>query len=110
MNEIDLSRLVKSRLDRVVAIEYEEPGKAILFRRFPDGVRREEVPFEPWLLVSGEELAKSVPNVAKLENLEGDGAAHRVRLSFSDLADVDGSAHARYRLSGMEDARTVPGR
>ena len=40
MNEIDLSRLVKSRLDRVVAIEYEEPGKAILFRRFPDGVKR----------------------------------------------------------------------
>ena len=37
MNEIDLSRLVKSRLDRVVAIEYEEPGKAILFRRFADG-------------------------------------------------------------------------
>ena len=89
MNEIDLSRLVKSRLDRVVAIEYEEPGKAILFRRFPDGVRREEMPFEPWLLVSGEELAKSVPNVAKLENLEGEGAAHRVRLSFSDLADYD---------------------
>ena len=39
MNEIDLSRLVKSRLDRVVAIEYEEPGKAILFRRFADGVK-----------------------------------------------------------------------
>ena len=56
---------------------------------FPDGVRREEMPFEPWLLVSGEELAKSVPNVAKLENLEGEGAAHRVRLSFSDLADYD---------------------
>ncbi|MBR4415734.1 MAG: hypothetical protein IKS67_03130, partial [Victivallales bacterium] len=89
MNEIDLSRLVKSRLDRVVAIEYEEPGKAILFRRFADGVKREEMPFEPWLLVSGEELGRSVPNVAKLETLEGDGAAHRVRLSFSDLADYD---------------------
>ena len=78
MNEIDLSRLVKSRLDRVVAIEYEEPGKAILFRRFADGVKREEMPFEPWLLVSGEELGRSVPNVAKLETLEGDGAAHLV--------------------------------
>ncbi|MCR4574971.1 MAG: hypothetical protein K5787_14525, partial [Lentisphaeria bacterium] len=75
MNAIDLSRLVKSRLDRVVAIEYEEPGKAILFRRFSDGVKREEMPFEPWLLVAGEDLGRSVPNVAKLENLEGGAAA-----------------------------------
>ena len=89
MNAIDLSRLVKSRLDRVVAIEYEEPGKAILFRRFADGVKREEMPFEPWLLVSGEELARSVPGYSKIENLEGSGAAHRVRLSFSDLASYD---------------------
>ena len=89
MNAIDLGRLVKSRLDRVVAIEYEEPGKAILFRRFADGVKREEMPFEPWLLVSGEELARSVPGYSRIENLEGIAASHRVRLSFSDLADYD---------------------
>lgn len=89
MSEMDLGRLVRSDASRVVSVEYREPGKALLYRRDGDAVSCEAVDYEPWLLVCGEELAKSLPDSSKIELLTGAAAGHNVRVSFPDLASYD---------------------
>ena len=82
--KLGLSALVPSERERVVAAEPEREGTATLFARDADGcIVRENVPFRPWLLVSGEGLAESVPGAEDRVVLDGDGVLN-VRVHFPD--------------------------
>ncbi|MFA4945389.1 MAG: DNA polymerase domain-containing protein [Lentisphaeria bacterium] len=82
---IPLDELVPSRHARLVAAEPAADGRAVLYRRLADGtVAAETVPFQPWLLTAGEELAAKLPGVRGVRRLAGPGAMN-VRVHFPDL-------------------------
>ena len=79
-NTMDLQELVPSEHLRLVAAEPGRNGDAKLFIRDADGrMSTASVPFEPWLLVDGQNLAASVPGQSRLKPLEGDGV-HNVQV------------------------------
>ena len=70
--QVDLERLVGSRMQRLVAAEPNKDGRATLYRREADGsTATEDVEYLPWLLVSKRGLAESIPEPAGVEVLEG---------------------------------------
>lgn len=97
---LDLSALVRSDLDRLVAVEPGRHGSALLYRRPPAGaVASREVAFTPWLLVSGEALADALPGVVERRVLSG-GGVHRVRVHVADLAAHAEAVAALKALTG----------
>lgn len=72
---MDLSRLVSTTRERVVAVEYDSIGKcARVFERGADGaVTESAVPFEPFVVVKGAGLAEALSGISHIENLAGVG-------------------------------------
>jgi DNA polymerase elongation subunit (family B) len=100
--QVDLGDLVRSEADRLVAAEPGKHGMAALYRRPEAGpVARREVPFQPWLLVSGEALATTLTAVSERVVLSGAGV-HNVRVHFADLAACQKAADALKKLSGAK--------
>jgi DNA polymerase elongation subunit (family B) len=98
--QVDLGDLVHSELDRLVAAEPGKHGTATLYRRSGSGpAERLEVPFHPWLLVSGEALAAALTAVSEKVILTGHGA-HHVRVHFPDFSACQKAADALKKLSG----------
>lgn len=101
MATMDISRLVRSDYDRVVAVETDSAGRAVLFRRGTDDVvTREIMPFQPWLLVSGPELARALKDTSEITPLRGDGM-HRVRVSFPSWSAYEDAVKDLKDLTGM---------
>jgi DNA polymerase elongation subunit (family B) len=97
---VNLSDLVHSAVDRLVAAEPGTHGTAALYLRSePARVERREVPFHPWLLVSGEALAATPAAVSEKVVLAGPGM-HNVRLHFADFSACQKAAEALKKLSG----------
>lgn len=98
---MDISQLVRSDYDRLVAVEMDASGQAVLFHRGADDVvTREVLPFHPWLLVTGPELAKALKDSSEITPLRGDGM-HRLRVSFPNLAAYD---------TAVKDLKDITGR
>ena len=102
MEEMDLGRLIRSDLDRVVAIEYDEvSGCAEVFRRMEDaGIVVERRPFKPFLLTAGEALAAKLADASAIEPLNGSGA-HTVRVSFTGRKGYDAAVKQLKTLTGQ---------
>jgi DNA polymerase elongation subunit (family B) len=97
---VELGGLVRSDVERLVAAEPGAQGTGILYLRQPGGgTETREVPFQPWLLVSGESLAAAVPGAADRALLSGTGV-HNVRLRFPDLVAYQHGVEALRKLTG----------
>ncbi|MBN2452014.1 MAG: DNA polymerase II [Lentisphaeria bacterium] len=97
---LDLGRLVRSEVDRLVAAEAGHDGVAMLYCRDEDGtVSRREVPFRPWLLVNGESLAAELPGVEEVRHLSGSGI-HAVQVFFAGAKAYYGAVDAIRRITG----------
>ncbi len=97
---VELGMLVRSDVQRLVAAEPGEHGTATLYVRTPaGGVEAREVPFLPWLLVSGQALAEAVPGACKRTALSGAGV-HTVRVHFPDLKAYQHGASALKKITG----------
>ena len=82
VNSLQLERLAPSASDRLVAVEVNDDGTAMLFQRGEDDrVTSAAAPFRPWLLVAGATLAGEVPDAAAVRPLEG-GARFDHRIEF----------------------------
>lgn len=103
--QVDLGDLVHSALDRLVAAEPAKHGTATLYLRpEPAGqVERREVPFHPWLLVSGEALAATLAGVSEKVVMAG-GGVHNVRVHFADQSACQKAVDALKKLSGARAA------
>ncbi|MBR0458116.1 MAG: hypothetical protein IJJ26_02655 [Victivallales bacterium] len=83
MDNLDVSKLIPNRLERLVAVEATPYDKVILYRRLVDGsVERSEAPFRRWVLVSTPALAACITVPHEDVLLEGDGR-YRVRCTFA---------------------------
>ncbi|MBP5639451.1 MAG: hypothetical protein J6X55_08225 [Victivallales bacterium] len=102
MDTMDLGRLVRSDLEKVVAVEYDEnAGKAELFLRQEDGSLASQYrPFQPFLLTSGEALASQLLGTTLVEPLAGEGV-HRFRVSFSSKKTYDDAVKKLKTLTGL---------
>jgi DNA polymerase I len=101
MSTMDISRLVRSDYERIVAVEMNVGGEAVLFRRDTDGqVSREVLAFQPWLLVSGPQLAGALSDRSETRLLRGDGM-HRVRVSFPTWRAYENAVKELKELTGM---------
>jgi DNA polymerase elongation subunit (family B) len=86
---INLNEIVPSRIGRVVAVEVNRDGTASFFvRHRDDRVERVNQPFEPFLLVHGESLARSLPGSSRVVRLTGTGI-HDHRVHFPDLPTLE---------------------
>ncbi|MBT7164257.1 MAG: DNA polymerase II [Victivallales bacterium] len=103
----NLESLVTSVHERLVAVEVEREGELTLFRRLPEGPAEAALlPFEPFLLVSGENLAASVAGSCRIVPLAGDGV-HNVRVHFPTAGACRDAAKALRKLTGA--ASRAPG-
>jgi DNA polymerase elongation subunit (family B) len=101
MEGLDVSQLVHSKYDRLVAAEPGEDGRAVLFRRGEDGrLETLECDFHPWLLVAGEEIARTLRGASGIVPLGG-GGTHRVRVSFPNLAAYEDGVKQLKALTGI---------
>ncbi len=100
MELLDISSLVPSAVDRLVAVEPADGGQAILFRRREDGeLEQSTVPFHPWLLVSGPELAAALEGSCEIQPLNGNGI-HRARVFFPDISSYETAIRQLKQLTG----------
>jgi DNA polymerase I len=100
MEYLDISQLVRSDYDRLVAVEPGDDGRAQLFRRLEDGrVETAECEFHPWLLVVGEELARTLTGASEIVSL-ADGGTYRVRVSFPNVATYDAAIKQLKEMTG----------
>lgn len=101
MEHLDVSQLVRSEYDRLVAVEPGDDGRAQLFRRLADGrVETVECEFHPWLLVVGEEIARTLTGACEVVSLAG-GGTHRVRVSFPNVAAYEAGIKQLKALTGF---------
>lgn len=78
---LDLERFVLSSRQRLVSVEVEDDGTAVLFfRGQEDSVTRETLSAHPWLLLTDRELADHL-NAERVDELRGDGD-FRFRVHF----------------------------
>lgn len=98
---VELGTLVRSDLQRLVGAEPGDHGTATLYLRGGAGgpVETRQVPFLPWLLVSGKALAEAVPGAVERVGLSGSGV-HDVRVQFPDLKAYRQGVDALKRLTG----------
>lgn len=97
----NLEALVASSRGRLVAVEMGRENGAVLFRRGADGaVAAEEVPFLPFLLVGGMELARSLEGAAECVPLAGAGV-HNVRVHFPSLDACAEAAKQLRKFTGL---------
>lgn len=82
----ELEELIPATLQRVVAVELDNDGSLEIFQRNEDGamVTSVKTPFQPWILVSGLDLAETIKGIASITPLEGAGA-HRVLARFESI-------------------------
>ncbi|MCK5802934.1 MAG: DNA polymerase II [Lentisphaeria bacterium] len=100
-DSIDLGSLVSSCHTRLVAAEPGLDGTATLYRRLEDGeVVSETVPFHPYLLVSGEDLAATLEGTVSVVPLSGKHQ-HRVRVHFPDWKSYDTGVKSLRKSTGM---------
>ncbi len=98
---MDISQLVNSAENRVVAIEIDEHGRCELFYRdSADKVTSECRPFNPWLLTSGMALAGRLEQAFDVIELAGSGTM-RVRVSFQDIASYEKAVKDLKSLTGQ---------
>lgn len=103
----NLESLVASARDRIVAVEVDRKGSAILYRRHGSGtVETEALPFAPFLLVGGMALAESLPGATARVPLAGTGV-HNVRVHFASTDACAEAAKALRQLTGL--SATSPG-
>ncbi|MBO7742023.1 MAG: hypothetical protein J6S21_05660, partial [Victivallales bacterium] len=95
------AELPGAAMDRVVAVEPGDKSGAVIFRRSADGesVTREEVPFQPWILTAGTELAASVAGHCAVEELRGNGA-FRAKVLFPDWKSWEAGGKILKKLTG----------
>ncbi len=95
-----LEELVPSRHVRLVAVEANGDGTVTLYEREAGGaVSRTIVPFQFWLLTSGEALAGKLEGVTEVVPLEGT-EVHNVRVHFQDEKDYFRALKELKRITG----------
>lgn len=100
IDAIQLDALVASAHLRLVAVEPGDDGTATIYCRLPEeGVVSRTIPFQPWVLVSGPNLAGHLKNTASVIPLSG-MEIHNTRVHFSDTK-------AYYQA--LKDLKTVTG-
>ncbi len=82
--QLDLDQLVPCPYSNLVALEVEDDGSAALYLREDQNLRRETVPFHPWLLVRSGQLAEALPGSCEIVELRGEGFFDR-QVAFPDL-------------------------
>lgn len=93
--------LIASRYSRLVALEPLDQGECELFFRAADGtVHSETVPFSPWLLVAGLELAKTIPDSRELIPLGGSHPLN-VRVDFPHRKAYEAALKYLKELTGF---------
>ena len=98
---MDLSKLVQSTCERLVAVEALPDGTAELFSRDPSGaVASRIVECKPWLLTAGPELGAALAGNCGVEPLEGEGAM-RCRIVFPDEKSHDAAVKQLKKLTGQ---------
>ncbi|NMA43010.1 MAG: DNA polymerase II [Oligosphaeraceae bacterium] len=98
---MDIGQLVHSREERIVALEVDEYGRCELFRRqSADVVQSEVLPFHPWLLCAGPELAGQLENRQETIELAGAGSL-RSLVFFPDLAAYDAAIKQLRKITGQ---------
>lgn len=98
---LNLSELVYSARERLVAVEINAEGAAELYSRLPDGkVSLEVLPFEPWLLTSGRDLAQRLNGSAGIDELSGEGTM-KFRVRFPDRESYDAALKELKQLTGL---------
>lgn len=101
---MDISSLIKSTRERVVAVEADEQANSCeLFYRNADGTTSSEIcSFRPWLLTSGFELASALQDSSEIVNLAGNGELKH--MVFFDEIDAYEKARKELRnLSGLNE-------
>ena len=89
MMQKKLNELVRSDLQRIVAIEPGDNGEAVLYRREEDGsTSRLTMPFHPWLLIGDLDLCQELTTASQLDALHGDGC-FKVRAFFDNANAYD---------------------
>ncbi len=98
---LNLSELVESKRQRLVALEVNADGNAELYSRQPDGtVALEVVPYQPWLLTAGADLAGRLTGVAAIQQLQGPGAM-KCRVHFENRDAYDNAVKDLKKLTGV---------
>ncbi|MCQ2397199.1 MAG: DNA polymerase II [Lentisphaeria bacterium] len=94
--------MLPAPLQRIVAAEIDDDGSLELFQRSEDGANATsmKLPFNPWLLTSGRELAETLDGVAAIEALEGVGT-HRFIVRFKDIAAYDEALKSLKKTTGQ---------
>ena len=72
----------------LIAFEIDGADKVTIFSRDGDAIRAETVPFQPLLLMAGDDGLKGWQGDAKIEPLAGNGAFNHLAL-FADLKQLD---------------------
>ena len=72
----------------LIAFEIDGADKVTIFSRDGDAIRTETVPFQPLLLMAGDDGLKGWQGDAKIEPLAGNGAFNHLAL-FADLKQLD---------------------
>lgn len=86
---INLNEIVPSRIGRAVAVEVNRDGTVSFFvRHRDDRVERVDQPFEPFLLVHGDSLARALPGSSRIVRLASPGI-HDHRVHFPDLPTLE---------------------
>ena len=97
-----LEEVIPAPMSRVVALEVADDGTVQVFRRTEDGsaVETATLPYRPWLLVSGPELAASLGKGSAPEMLSGPGF-HRCKVSFNTWQEYDAALKDLKKLTGQ---------
>lgn len=100
-----LEEVIPAPMSRVVALEVADDGTVQVFRRTEDGsaVETATLPYRPWLLVSGPELAASLGKGAAPEMLSGPGF-HRCKVSFNTWQEYDTALKDLKKLTGQSSS------
>ncbi len=103
----NLESLVASARERIVAVEVDRKGGAMLYRRSAaDRIEAESLAFQPFLLVGGLALAESLEGATSRVPLAGTGV-HNVRVHFPSADVCTEAGKALRKLTGL--SATSPG-
>lgn len=99
--------LIASRYSRLVALEPHDQSECELFFRAADGtVHSETVPFYPWLLIAGLELAKTIPDTRELIPLTGNYPLN-IRVDFDHEKAYKAAVKYLEKITGFRPSSSL---
>jgi DNA polymerase, archaea type len=96
---MQLGKIVESRYENIVAIESNGHDNAIIFCRENDEIKRTEVPFRPFLLLTEPELMNGFEPDCRITPLNGDADFAYV-VSFATLPEYESAKKFLKQVTG----------